>query len=523
MEYSDFLDLNLPSSSDYAGHWEVPLNGSLIAIDDHAEAIATELLADPTDGYIGQLKRTHLSLEARLDSIEDGGLIFNNNDLEKSRYSRKPWTPAPTDINGRITKCEESEYVENSLKGSVATGAGFVPYAKDRLDRLSGSGVKGRRYSSGSAVDLDNFYFRNASASTLITHTALNELTFGALGLMQIGGNLYHHTRTGTVAVTDAGSHTYMVTATASNPAATLDCQLIRSSLSAGCSGGYFSEGGWIFDAGGLVNIDDPEVGNNHWKPAVGQLLRINFGGTYYDYTISAIGPGNGTVQIYGRFEIDSAGVAYDWEIYDLTQPCISVTEILAPNITEYVMEYSYYKMIPELVLAVIHVEAGNIRVTHPIQTDYIGKSLLLNPTFASTGHIGVGGVLDMELDGIAAANIKDIKIITVEQIREIAATDVYHYVTSINPKRRVTIAGAGDFFMDSFHVVHYGTIESNTADQIVNVGTVGPGAGSTVIRLVHPDYGDAANTYWSYDPSVVAYPINGYTLMYLGILVELI
>jgi len=51
----------------------------------------------------------------------------------------------------------------------------------------------------------------------------------------------------------------------------------------------------------------------------------------------------------------------------------------------------------------------------------------------------------------------------------------------------------------------------------------VGPGAGSTVIRLVHPDYGDAANTYWSYDPSVVAYPINGYTLMYLGILVELI
>jgi len=532
MEKSDFLDLNLPSSSDYAGHWDVPLNGSLIAIDDHAEAIATELLADPTDGYIGQLKRTHLSLEARLDSIENpnapGGLMFNNDtnnisDLEHSRTSRKPWSGIANNIHTRIEKCEETEYVEDAIKASLATGLGGVPYAKNRMDRLSGTQVKARRYSSGAGVDLENFYFRNLSAASIITHTGVNELTISALGLMQIGGNLYHHTRTGTVPVIDAGSHTYRISAVASDATSELDCQLIRTSLSAGCSGGSFSIGGTTFSAD---LIDSADVGNNHWKPQTGQILRISYsGGAYYDYQIKTVPvvPA-GSIEIYGKFEINGAGDTYNWEIYDLTQPCINVTEVLSVNTTQDAAVFSTMKSVSELLLAIVHVEAGNIRVTAPVFTGYLGKTVLLQPTFDATGHIGTGTVEDFVMDGVSVANIKDIKVITVERIYQNLATDVYHYVTSVNPKRLVTIAGAGDFFMDSFHVVHYGTIGSNTGNQIVNYGTIGPGVNSTVIRLVHPDYLDAAaSSYWSYDPSMVACPQDGYALMFIGILVELI
>jgi len=533
MEQSDFLELNLPSSSDYAGHWDVPLNGSLTMIDDECKEIATELLADPVDGYIGQLKRTHASLEARLDSIENpnapGGLMFNNDtnnisDLEHSRTSRKPWTGIANNIHTRIEKCEETEYVEDAIKGSLATGLGGVPYAKNRMDRLSGTQVKARRYSSGAAVDLESFYFRNILASSMITHSGVNELTVGALGLMQIGGNLYHHTRTGTVPVIDAGLHTYRVSAVASDATSELDCQLIRTSLSAGCCAGTFTAGGSTFTANDLVKIDDADVGNNHWKPQAGQILRISYsGGAYYDYQIKTVPAGIGSIEIFGKFEVDGSVGSYDWEIYDLTQPCINVTEVLAVDVTADAACYTWDKTVTELLLAIVHVDNGNIRVTAPVQTGYLSKTILLYPTFDATGHIGTGTMDEIVLNDVSVANIKDIKVITVERIWENVAPDVYHYVTSINPKRLVTIGGQ-DFFLDSFHVTHYGTIESDTGDQIVNYGTIGPDAFGTVIRLVHPDYGDdaAVNSYWSYDPSMVACPLDGYALMFVGILVEL-
>jgi hypothetical protein len=531
MEPSDFLGMNLLSNNDYAEHWDVPLNDSLRIADAEFEEIATELLTTPAGGYSGQLRGTHSNLQNRLDSIEDpvsGGLIFNDHDLEKSRYSRKPWT-VDDDIQARIAQCEEANYVEDSFKRSISTGAGFVPYARARLDRLSGSGVKGRRYSSGSSVDLDNFYFRNADVTTLITHTGVNEVTVWGLGLMQLGGNLFHHTRSGTAFVTDIGSHTYRVTASPSNPVATIDCQFVRSSVSAGCSGGSFVEGGSTFNSAGAgVGIGDPDVGNNHWRPVAGQILRVDFSGSYYDYVIKSVDPGGASVEIDGKFEIDSLGGMCDWEIYDLTQPCINVTEVLAANTTEDAMQYSLAKLIPDLVIAYIHVEAGVIRVTCPVQNDFINKTMLLQPTYYATGHIGPapgGTVEDMELEGVAAANIKDVKVVSVERIYKNLATDVYHYVVSVNPKRRVTIGGL-DYFLDSFHAVHYQTIESDTGDKIVNLGTIGPGAGNTVIRLVHPDYGDdgATNSYWAYDTDVVAgWPIDGYELVYLGVLVEMV
>jgi len=530
MQYSDFLHMNLMDSNDYAEHWDVPLNDSLRIADTEFEEIATELLATPSGGYAGQLCGKHLNLQERLNSIEDpvdGGLIFNDHDLEKSRYSRKPWT-VTDDIQARIAQCEETNYVEDSVKRSISAGSGYVSFAKYRLDRLSGAGVKGRRYSSGSAVDLDNFYFRNKDATALITHTGVNEITISGLGLMQIGGNLFHHTRAGTVPVIDLGSHAYCVTASASNPAAALDCQLIRTSLSAGCSAGTFTEGGSTFSAtGGGVGIGDASVGNNNWQPVAGQLLRVDFSGNYYDYIIKSVDPGGASIEIDGKFEIESGGFPCDWEIYDLTQPCIDIREIVSANITEDAMQYGFAKVVAELVIAYVHVEAGVIRVTCPVQNDFINKTMLLQPTYYATGHIGPapGGTLDdMELEGVSAANIKDVKVITVERIYKNDATDVYHYVVSVNPKRRVTIGGL-DYFLDSFHAVHYQTIESDTGDQIVNLGTIGPGAGNTVIRLVHPDYGDATGTtYWAYDTDVVAaWPIDGYELVYLGVLVEMV
>ena len=528
MEQSDFLELNLLSNNDYAGHWDVPLNDSLRMLDAEAEEVATELLDTPGGGYSGQLRGGHASLQERLDTIEDSGLVFNNDangfsDLEKSRYSRKPWT-VPANICDRITKCEESDYVDDSLKASIAASMGAASYIKRRLDRASGLGVKGRRYSGDTSVDLENFYFRGDSAATLITHTGVNEITIGALGLMQIGGNLFHHTRTGTVPVIDAGSHMYVVSASASDATAELDCQLIRSSASAGCSAGVFSEGSSIFTAAGAVNLDDADIGNNHWRPQAGQILRIDFAGAYYDYQIKTVGGGGtGIVEIYGKFEIDSGISSYDWEVYDFTQPCIKVNEIFTADTTHSAAYYSLSKSVAELVLAVVHVEAGNIRVTMPAMASNVTKSFLLQPTFLPTGHIGAGTIEDMEVEGVSASNIKDMKVITIERIRQIGPPDVYHYVTSVNPKRRVTLAGVGDFFLDSFHVVNYGTIESNTGDQIINYGTIGPGVGNTVIRLVHPDYADApGDTYWSYDPDVVACPQDGYSLLFVGILVEL-
>lgn len=530
MQYSDFLELNLLSNNDYASHWDVPVNENLTTLDAHLKELAEELITatSPWPGYIGQLSGGgYASLQERLDAISDpagGGLIFNSDDLEKSRYSRKPWTVSD-DIHARLQKLEEDAYLEDGVKGSIASGAGLIPFVKSRFDRVSGAGVKGRRYSDGTGTDLDNFYFRNADVSTLITHTGVNELTIDPLGLMQIGGNIYHHTRSCTVPVVDAGSHTYRIVATPGTPAATVDCQTIRTSAVT-TVGGTFVVGGNTFNSAGCAAAD---VGNGDWQPATGQILRITYGADTYDYVIKTV-VANDDLEIFGSFEIDAGGVPQDWEVLDLSQPCITITEVLVADVTNDAMTYMYAKTAAELVIAYVHVEGGNTRVTCPVQNGFINKSMLLPVTFYATGHIGPapgGTVEDVELEGIAAANIKDIKVVTVERIYENLATDVFHYVTSINPKRLVTIAGAGDFFLDSCHVAHYGTIESDTGDQITNYGTIGPGAGGgTVIRLVHPDYGDdgAVNTYWAYDTSMVAaWPIDGYELMYCGILVELV
>lgn len=524
MEKSDFLDLNLLSNNDYAGHWDVPVNESFTLIDEHAESIATELLAVPANGYIGQLRRTHASLEARLDTIEDGGLVFNDGDLEKSRYSRKPWTGAAEDINLRIAACEETEYVNDTIKRNLVSGTGLLPFVKRRSDRVSGAGPHKQKYATGMGVDLDNFYFRNISAASMITFTgpAPGYVTINGLGLMQISGQLFNHTRTCTYTL-PAGNHKYAIAAGSEYAGATIDCQLIRDSVVT-THNGTFSEGSDQFDSTG---IGAASVANNDWLPVAGQLLRISHGGSIYDYQIKTVDLNH--LHIYGKFEMGMAGGGDTWEIVDLSQPCFTIVELPGVNDTQVVAEYALDKNVAILVVAYFNVDgAGNIRTTCPgTETDSISKYLLVDVDFQSTGHLTLvpgGTVFDAELDGISASNIKNISVIAIEQIYQNLATDIYSYVTSINPKRLVTIGGL-DFFLDSFHVVHYGSIESNTGADILNHGTIGPGAGNTVIRLVHPDYGDdtATNTYWSYDPSVVACPQDGYALKYLGILVELV
>jgi hypothetical protein len=530
MEQSDFLELNILGNNDYAKHWDVPVNENFTDIDAECEEIATELLTDPTTPYSGKLRGSAASLQARLNVAMDanGNILYNDYDLEKSRYSRKPWT-VPSNMSDRISKLEEDSYVEDRLKASLATD-GFAAhyYIRESDDRLGGPLRQDRRFSVN-GVDLKSVHYRTCTEAdfTVSRIGGFRNVVVPATGFMQINGNLFNHTLPFTVGYSNANDFMILWARPSINPAMAAvmiqcDCQDVRKSTSLGMTTGTCIQGGSTFTSAG---IGAATVGINNWMPSLGQILRIFDGAAYRDYTISTVAANS--VDIHGKFEFGDGATPYTWGVFDFSQPVFYVNYM--PGVTnESIMTYTLHPSFSTygIPLAFVTSNATHDRVSFP--TFYQGafsKYKLLSTTdgitFDSAGYLGGmgGGATSFaiaELTDISAASIKAIHVIVLEKYLLGGISTTPRYYLSIDPVREIP----GIVPIHYAHSYQTYIAQGSTGTAMIRVSSPGSAGMTTNIAIEHPDYNDdgGSASYWT---SLGA--ATDKTLEYLGILVELL
>jgi len=534
MEKSDFLELNLLQNNDYAGHWDVPVNDSFRIIDAEAEEVATELLTTPANGYNGKLKGTAASLEARLNVAMDnsGAIKFNNDDLEISRYSRIPYADPlylPSNIHSRIQRAEESRTVSDSLKDSIQNAGGNTKEILSLHDRNSATdNVMNQRYASISGID--DFHFKHGAISSFFSYdNGTGIVSVAGLGVMQIRGEIYNHTRQFRLATT-IGTNRYL-TIWARNVyiPGYYDCQLIRNSVvtgnagSATVSGEYFDSTG----IGSFLGID-----NNRWIPSSGQILRVSTGSRTYDYKIRTVEANR--LKIYGKFEVAFSGCS--WEVYDLTQPVFHVTSPILGNPADWTVMSNCLSTTAgegKIPVALVHIDSSeNFRVTSPFGSKSLSqfsKYELINPDYNENGKLGVDGTLtewSTTLSDYSVGRIKSTKVIVLESWKDSAAPLSKKYYVTIDPTRCVPIGSPSlPYWLNSFKIAIRPVVGASSGS-VIDFDPLN----SCTIRLFHPDYADekvsgggAAASWWTSrtaneDALTVGYT---YKLEYLGILVE--
>lgn len=518
MQYSDFLELNLLENNDYAKHWDVPINDNFRAIDGEFDEIATELLVDPSLPYDGKLRGSRLSLEDRLNNAMDaaGGILYNSYDLDKSKYSRKPWT-VPDNISDRIAKLEEDSYVNDRLKYSLAASGGISQYARYTNDRTPGAGSRQTKRFETNGVDLHSIHYRTCAASDFSVDVALRTIDVPALGFMQISGILYNHTIPFQTTYA-AGSVFYYLSAScaATGGPGEVDCQNIRNSTVTGNTG-VCSYGNDKFIS---VGIGAASSGvNNDWQPSIGQILRVFDSVNYHDYQIKTVEAD--AIYVHGKFEFGDAVTPYTWEIFDFTQPVFTLIGLNPTNETIYNISLLTSTLKTNVPLAYITLDLPGYRVSFPsiIQAGY-SQYKLLTPTFDSSGFLGGMGAGStsfdqVELEDLSAASIKSIHVIALEKYLFGGLASNPRYFISIDPVREISVSGL-TYYAQSFQT-YIAQISTGThMDLVSSPGSVGM---TTNIVIEHPDYADAGPaSHWT---SLGA--LTNKTLEYLGVLVELL
>jgi len=523
MELSDFLELNLLANNDYAKHWDIPVNGNFKNIDSECEEIATELLADPTLPYDGKLRGSAASLEDRLNVAMDanGNILYNDYDLEKSRYSRKPWT-VPSNIHSRLSMLDSEEYVNDAIKTTLGSGSGadashkYVKYRHDRSAAVSTVTPQTMKYSSGMGVDLGAFYFRTKNDTDLVSYDNITgEVTIQPLGLMQIGGNLYKHTVPCTYSTTPGVEYMLSLYAMTYKTGAEIDTQFIRDSVVTGNTGSA-TIGTSVFSS---VNIGAnlwPGV-NNKWTPTEGQILRLSDGAVTYDYYIKTVN--TDSVEISGKFDRDFAA-GTSWSVYDFSQPLIliiprALTWATVDTVTSSLGASAQYLLsLGEIVIST----TGSHRASFFRQTNPLMKNAYVYPvTFFSDGDIGVpGGVSEtIALDNdTSMIGIKSIGVIAVE--RKMTGFAPTEFKISYDPTRALSISAGPNYYLHSYQVYIKGTLHP----AMTNIN--GWDITSNELEIVHPDYEDGggagSGSGWSMSSAT-----SGYSLEYLGIVVQLL
>lgn len=544
MEKSTHLDLNLLENNDYAGHWDVPINENFELIDDKVLEIATELLHDPTVAYAGKLKKSCASLEDRLNVAMDntGNIIFNNGDLESSRYAREARTTGTVSIYERLNRLDEKDFVKDALDkslaaasmptGTVATDGVYAKHMDSRSGILAPS-YERQKYSVD-GVDLDNFYFRCKEATDLIyvNPADVDDLMITGLGLMQIGGRMYNHTREVHVPMTALTELYYRIYATQKIPSIVdlefIDCQLTRSSATTGLPVMNIGLGASTVSCIG-VGLDTWPGVTNKWVPTAGDILRVYEGAVPHDYQIKTVS--NDSLEIFGKFAEALTGVT--WAIYDFTQPCLYIHEISAPGrTTEDMFMDAFDKRVDKLNIAYVHRTgvASEYRTTfdNPIvkthqsgivaDTTRSSRYVLWQPDYTADGKLttaGAGYTSDfITLTDVAVGRIKGISVICLESINDTVG-HTKRYILTINPTRQTTV-GALQYFLSSYQTYMVAQTDDSTTNTIEYHASK---ALPYSLFLQHPEYNDAGG---GRDGWALSYLTASYTLEFLAVLIEL-
>jgi hypothetical protein len=529
MEQSDFLELNILGNNDYAKHWDVPVNENFTDIDAECEEIATELLTDPTTPYSGKLRGSAASLQARLNVAMDanGNILYNDYDLEKSRYSRKPWT-VPSNINNRIAAIEEDWYVKDRLQYTIDAYSIPTKQAK-RTDDRSGLDARKERRVISSDVDLTSRHYRRCKESDFTVDPVFRTIDIPAIGLVQINGVLLNHTIPFQMGYSMGVTRVMLFAAAVPQAGMVtenfIDCQDIRKSTVPGQTNGTCVYGGDTFTSAGIGAASGIR---NDWKPEVGQILRIFDTVNYYDYTIKSVSANS--VEIDGKFEFGNGVSTYSWEIFDFTQPVFYLTDSSALA-TEDLAIYALNTQIqnfpmPGILVAFVSINIADTRVSFP--TFYqagFSKYKLLPMGFTS------GGLLDNntgsytwsseDLDDVSAASIKSLSVIVIEKYIVGGVETEPNYYIVINPTRPFNSAAPASVYYAQTYQVY---IEQGATGKAMSTISSPQSAGkTTTVVLEHRNYGDGGGGTESYWSGAGGNPSANKTLEYVGVLVELL
>jgi len=463
MEYSDFLELNLPASNDYAGHWDVPANGNLVMIDDECKEIATELLTTPAVGYNGKLKGSKASLEARLNvGLEaTGAIIYNGNDLDKSCHQMDGFET--TAIHTRLANVDRREFVNARLRylqQTVASG--------EYLNKIDGYDPTSILSDTDTSRYADNFAQRYGSQLFCFGTECQDPVMVGGLpfleirpmGWCSIGGRLFYHKNSSynTMAVDGQWQVTLTEEPLVGAGTISIDNRVIRSwdSISGPCGLGSTTPYGTVFTA---ANIGIVSSGNNDWTPEVFQILRVEISsGVYEEYLIKSI-IGNNSVGIYGEFPYAGGLAGKFWWVLDYTIPCVNLSPFVFTTIAnlQALMSSRYYYENSRL-------------VTHMLSYTHATASLYASRLHGHTAYIWMNpGQLFIDMSGQTLATPKEYFEVAIDNAGTLN-------ITPYNIKRMTVLC------MDKWSDEHFNTYFVFSIDPKLNYGA------GNFISVVHPE-----------------------------------
>jgi len=454
MEQTDFLELNLPENNDYAGHWDVPLNGSLIMIDDEFEEIATELLTTPANGYAGTLKGSAASLEARLDvGLEaTGAIIYNSNDLDKSCHQMDGFET--TAIHTRLANVDRREFVNARLRylqQTVASGE----YLKRRESYDTAVTDEITRFATEFGLDFTSQVFGFGLDFNDPIYSGGLEVC--SVGWASIAGELFYHKNSCYFAGLDeAYYHVYLSQDPLAVPVDvdyTVDARLIRYYGST-YGGGTYGTGNATINTSifNVTGIGDGEPGNenNNWQPSANQILRISTGGVSFDeYLIKTVGADS--VTIYGEFPYEVS--SYIWWILDYTQPCVSVKKYIHSTAAFRNIITGFYNSNMKMLHAMT-VFIKNSTADVSFVKSSMGSSSKSNPRYAfidCSAAAFVNNKLSIPFTTDSTTKIRKLSVVCIEGLNDWGVSTSYSI--SVDPSRLTDMGLASDILIPSTSV----------------------------------------------------------------------
>lgn len=297
MDKTTTLSMNKPANGDFTGHWDVPLNENADLIDAEVTASRTELTGQSAAAITSYLKGSTASLATRLDVSlnNDGSLKYNDDDLEKSRYSGLEYRVSDPydDIHKRIEALESRVMVRDEIDDLSGTCANLVR-------RASSMGFDAGEL--GAAVSPNMMYNGNLIATVVgpdINISCTTEQEF------VIGGKLYSLKPGRTIVVATGGMTKGVLYAQGWN--------------GAGTASGSNPSGGMIISGTGNATISTSVFTGTGSTSEIedGDILVVYDGSAIYRYKILSVSGLD--ITIYGKFP--KAFVTKGYEVYRMTEP----------------------------------------------------------------------------------------------------------------------------------------------------------------------------------------------------------